>query len=56
VDPAAYGSLAAESRTVLVSSHLMSEMENTADHLITIGRGKLIADGPGSPTNTSPQQ
>jgi ABC-2 type transport system ATP-binding protein len=37
-------SLAAEGRTVLVSSHLMSEMENTADHLIVIGRGKLIAD------------
>jgi ABC-2 type transport system ATP-binding protein len=39
-------SLAAEGRTVLVSSHLMSEMENTADHLIVIGRGKLIADCP----------
>jgi len=37
-------SLAAEGRTVLVSSHLMSEMANTADHLIVIGRGKLIAD------------
>jgi ABC-2 type transport system ATP-binding protein len=37
-------SLAAEGRTVLVSSHLMSEMENTADHLIVVGRGKLIAD------------
>ncbi len=37
-------SLAAEGRTVLVSSHLMPEMENTADHLIVIGRGKLIAD------------
>ena len=37
-------SLAAEGRTVLVSSHLMSEMENTADHLLVIGRGKLIAD------------
>jgi ABC-2 type transport system ATP-binding protein len=36
--------LAAEGRTVLVSSHLMSEMENTADHLIVIGRGELIAD------------
>jgi ABC-2 type transport system ATP-binding protein len=35
-------SLAAEGRTVLVSSHLMSEMENTADQLIIIGRGKLI--------------
>ncbi len=37
-------SLAAEGRTVFVSSHLMSEMEYTADHLIVIGRGKLIAD------------
>jgi ABC-2 type transport system ATP-binding protein len=37
-------SLAAEGRTVFVSSHLMSEMEHTADHLIVIGRGKLIAD------------
>jgi ABC-2 type transport system ATP-binding protein len=36
--------LAAEGRTVLVSSHLMSEMENTADHLLVIGRGKMIAD------------
>jgi ABC-2 type transport system ATP-binding protein len=36
--------LASEGRTVFVSSHLMSEMENTADHLIVIGRGKLIAD------------
>jgi ABC-2 type transport system ATP-binding protein len=37
-------SLAAQGRTVFVSSHLMSEMESTADHLIVIGRGKLIAD------------
>ena len=36
--------LAAEGRTVLISSHLMSEMAVTADHLIVIGRGKLIAD------------
>jgi ABC-2 type transport system ATP-binding protein len=36
--------LAGEGRTVLVSSHLMSEMEHTADHLIVIGRGRLIAD------------
>ncbi|MCO5973690.1 ABC transporter ATP-binding protein [Actinoallomurus soli] len=36
--------LAAEGRTVFVSSHLMSEMEHTADHLIVIGRGELIAD------------
>ncbi|MEV0150557.1 ATP-binding cassette domain-containing protein [Nonomuraea sp. NPDC050733] len=36
--------LAAEGRTVLVSSHLMSEMENTADRLVVIGRGELIAE------------
>src|SRR5882757_11427384 len=36
--------LAAEGRTVFVSSHLMSEMALTADHLIVIGKGKLIAD------------
>jgi len=36
--------LAAEGRTVFVSSHLMSEMEHTADHLIVIGRGSLLAD------------
>jgi len=36
--------LAGEGRTVLVSSHLMSEMANTADHLVVIGRGELIAD------------
>jgi len=36
--------LASEGRTVLVSSHLMSEMALTADHLIVIGRGQLIAD------------
>jgi ABC-2 type transport system ATP-binding protein len=38
--------LAAEGRTVFVSSHLMSEMAVTADHLIVIGKGKLIADCP----------
>ena len=37
-------SLAAEGRTVFLSSHLMSEMALTADHLIVIGRGRLIAD------------
>ncbi|MEU6841018.1 ABC transporter ATP-binding protein [Streptomyces sp. NPDC046716] len=37
-------SLAAEGRTVLVSSHLMSELEDTADHLLVIGRGRLLAD------------
>jgi ABC-2 type transport system ATP-binding protein len=36
--------LAAEGRTIFVSSHLMSEMALTADHLIVIGRGKLIAN------------
>ncbi|HEU5425505.1 MAG TPA: ATP-binding cassette domain-containing protein [Actinocrinis sp.] len=36
--------LAAEGRTVLVSSHLMSEMALTADHLVVIGRGRLLAD------------
>ena len=36
--------LASEGRTVFVSSHLMSEMSLTADHLIVIGRGRLIAD------------
>jgi ABC-2 type transport system ATP-binding protein len=36
--------LAAQGRTVFVSSHLMAEIENTAEHLIVIGRGRLIAD------------
>jgi ABC-2 type transport system ATP-binding protein len=36
--------LASEGRTVLVSSHLMNEMAITADHLIVIGRGRLLAD------------
>jgi len=36
--------LAGEGRTVFVSSHLMSEMALTADHLIVVGRGRLIAD------------
>jgi ABC-2 type transport system ATP-binding protein len=36
--------LAAEGRTILLSSHLMSEMEETADHILVIGRGRLIAD------------
>jgi ABC-2 type transport system ATP-binding protein len=36
--------LAAEGRTVFVSSHLMSEMAQTAEHLIVIGRGRLLAD------------
>lgn len=38
--------LAAEGRTVFLSSHLMSEMAQTADHLIVIGRGRIIADSP----------
>jgi ABC-2 type transport system ATP-binding protein len=38
--------LAGEGRTVLVSSHLMSEMEDTADHLVVLGRGRLLADVP----------
>jgi ABC-2 type transport system ATP-binding protein len=38
--------LAAEGRTVLLSSHLMSEMALTADHLIVLGRGRVIADAP----------
>jgi ABC-2 type transport system ATP-binding protein len=37
-------SWAAEGRAVLVSSHLMGELEGTADHLIAIGRGRVIAD------------
>ncbi len=38
--------LAADGRTVLVSSHLMSEMAQIADHLVVIGRGRLLADLP----------
>jgi ABC-2 type transport system ATP-binding protein len=37
-------SLAAQGRAVLVSSHLMSELQDTADHLVVAGRGKAIAD------------
>jgi len=36
--------LAGEGRTVFVSSHLMSEMALTADHLVVLGRGRLLAD------------
>jgi ABC-2 type transport system ATP-binding protein len=36
--------LAAEGRAVLVSSHLMSELQDTADHLVIVGRGRVIAD------------
>jgi ABC-2 type transport system ATP-binding protein len=36
--------MAADGRTVLISSHLMGELEDTADHLIVVGRGRLIAD------------
>ncbi|WP_366180452.1 ABC transporter ATP-binding protein [Actinomyces timonensis] len=38
--------LAAEGRTVFISSHLMSEMSQTADHLIVIGRGRILTAGP----------
>ena len=38
--------LAGEGRTVFISSHLMSEMAQTADHLLVIGRGRIIAAGP----------
>jgi ABC-2 type transport system ATP-binding protein len=37
-------SLGAEGRSVLVSSHLMGELEDTADHLVIVGRGQVIAD------------
>jgi len=37
-------SLAAQGRAVLVSSHLMSELQDTADHLVVVGRGRVIAD------------
>src|SRR5487761_1102670 len=37
-------SLAAQGRAVLVSSHLMSELQDTADHLVVVGRGQVIAD------------
>jgi ABC-2 type transport system ATP-binding protein len=37
-------SLAAQGRAVLVSSHLMGELQDTADHLVIVGRGKVIAD------------
>ena len=38
--------LADEGRTVLVSSHLLAEMAGTADHLVVLGRGRLLADAP----------
>ena len=57
--------LASEGRTVLLSSHLMSEMAQTADHVIVLGRGRVVADAPiaefiggvrsGSVTVRSPQ-
>ncbi|MEZ0069922.1 ABC-2 type transport system ATP-binding protein [Streptacidiphilus sp. MAP12-20] len=37
-------SLAAQGRAVLVSSHLMNELQDTADHLVVIGRGRVVAD------------
>src|SRR4051794_34683081 len=46
--------LAAEGRTVFLSSHLMSEMSQTADHLLVIGRGRIIADGPVQKTRCEP--
>jgi ABC-2 type transport system ATP-binding protein len=39
-------SLAAQGRTVLVSSHLMRELQDAADHVIIVGRGRVIADSP----------
>jgi ABC-2 type transport system ATP-binding protein len=51
--------LAKEGRTVFLSSHLMSEMAQTADHIIVLGRGRIIADAPvgdilaGSKTGTA---
>src|ERR1700753_1331425 len=36
--------LAAEGRAVLVSSHLMSELQDAADHLVVVGRGRVVAD------------
>lgn len=38
--------LADEGRTILISSHLLSEMSQTADHLVVIGKGRLVADQP----------
>lgn len=38
--------LASEGRTILLSSHLMSEMALTADHIVVVGRGRLIAEAP----------
>jgi ABC-2 type transport system ATP-binding protein len=38
--------LASEGRTIFLSSHLMSEMAQTADHIIVLGRGRIIADAP----------
>ncbi|MDP9026735.1 MAG: ATP-binding cassette domain-containing protein, partial [Actinomycetota bacterium] len=38
--------LASEGRTVFLSSHLMSEMAQTADHIVVLGRGRVIADAP----------
>jgi ABC-2 type transport system ATP-binding protein len=39
-------SLAAQGRTVLVASHLMRELQDAADHVIVVGRGRVIADSP----------
>ena len=48
--------LAAEGRTVFVSSHLMSEMALTAEHVIVIGRGRLVADMAGRPDRPGLEQ
>jgi ABC-2 type transport system ATP-binding protein len=45
--------LAADGHTVFLSSHLMSEMAQTADHLVVIGRGRLLADTPMEALTTS---
>jgi ABC-2 type transport system ATP-binding protein len=39
-------SLAEQGRTVLVSSHLMGELEGTAEHVVVVGRGRVLADAP----------
>ena len=47
-------SLAAQGRAVLVSSHLMSELQDTADHIVVVGRGRLIADTSRGRADASP--
>ena len=48
-------SLAAEGRAVLVSSHLMSELQGTVGHVVIVGRGKVIADLRRGPARVSVQ-